>query len=617
MLKAVRKPKKPMIKRQRVQPPAESQLLKRIMLMALCLITGLCSSGVLLAGSTFSYNVSVEGALEREVRGLLLAVSATVALSEKPVASLNLLWKRVNQDIPRLLQALRSHGFYSASVTPEINADKLPAHVVFRIDPGPPYLLTAANIQIAGEDSDQIKLPEARDIGLKLGEPALSKSILDAENKIVPWLRKKGYPFAIIGPTKIIVDHAGRTVSVTFHVQSGLKAKFGRAEIRGLESVKEAFVRRKIKWQQGDQFNDELLKKTRDHLAGAGLFANVQVKTGERLDEIGELPVIIEIKERKHHTVKAGGSYRTDEGIGSKISWEHRNFFGSGEQLSLSGIVSETYLGVEEKFRKLEFLRPDQALLFSFSQMKERQDAYIGRGFTSMMEIERWLSKEMELGVGLAFSFSQTDQLGEIESFRLIYLPARFDWDTSDNILDPEHGGRLNLQLAPYYDTYDENLGFVKGYFAYRRYAQISERPFLTLAARGTLGVISGNSRDGIPADKRFYAGGGGSIRGYSYQSVGPLSEGEPIGGRSLLGLSWELRTKVSDDLGLVIFLDGGSAFEEKVPTGDEKIRWGTGLGFRYFTRVGPLRLDIGVPLNRRKDIDDPVQVYVSLGQAF
>jgi translocation and assembly module TamA len=128
---------------------------------------------------------------------------------------------------------------------------------------------------------------------------------------------------------------------------------------------------------------------------------------------------------------------------------------------------------------------------------------------------------------------------------------------------------------------------------------------------------MSGAERDEIPADIRFYAGGGGSIRGYAYQSVGPTQNNEPIGGRSLITMSAELRIKITEKMGLVAFVDGGSAFESAFPDFEETLQWGGGLGFRYFTAIGPLRLDVGIPINRRAGIDDSFQIYVSIGQAF
>ena len=106
-------------------------------------------------------------------------------------------------------------------------------------------------------------------------------------------------------------------------------------------------------------------------------------------------------------------------------------------------------------------------------------------------------------------------------------------------------------------------------------------------------------------------------MRGYAYQSIGPLKQGIPTGGRSLAGISTELRTRITDSMGLAIFLDGGSVFDKSVPDFGEKFLWGAGAGFRYFTAFGPLRMDVGLPLNRRKGVDDPFQIYISIGQAF
>ena len=178
-------------------------------------------------------------------------------------------------------------------------------------------------------------------------------------------------------------------------------------------------------------------------------------------------------------------------------------------------------------------------------------------------------------------------------------------------------GRRFALGFTPFYDTISADIWFFKGYGSYNHYLQLSEKPCLVLAGHTALGATFGAERSEIPADQRFYAGGAGSIRGYEYQSVGPLRNQDPTGGRSLFELSFEFRLKLTEKIGLAAFVDGGSVFTSSVPDFSEKIRWGTGGGVRYYTPIGPLRLDVGVPLNRRKDIDDAFQIYVSLGQAF
>jgi translocation and assembly module TamA len=163
----------------------------------------------------------------------------------------------------------------------------------------------------------------------------------------------------------------------------------------------------------------------------------------------------------------------------------------------------------------------------------------------------------------------------------------------------------------------EKDYAFLKGYGNWKGYAEIFNSPDVTAAMRLAAGTIDGASTVSVPADERFYAGGGGSVRGYTFQSVGPLDGETPLGGRSLLEMSFECRFRVTDRLGLVTFLDGGTAFSGNHFETDEDIRWGTGIGFRYFTPVGPIRFDVGFPLNRRAHMDDSFQIYVNLGQSF
>jgi translocation and assembly module TamA len=570
------------------------------------------------ADSPLSYRVSIEGTRSRELRSLLEAVSQTVSLRDKPPASLSLLQKRMARDIPLLTKALRSQGFYGARVTSFITEDTKPIQAVFRVELGQAYLLKSVDIRISSEgDPIEKRPPEPSQIGLVLGEPAKSKHILDAEKRISQWFGKHGFPFPNMAKPKVVVDHAEQTVSVEFQVEPGPCARFGSTEIQGLESVEEAYSRGKIPWKEGDQYNVDLLQKARNSLRTTSLFAFVQVNIGETIDTEGRLPVLIRVKERKHRTVKGGVSYKTDEGPGAKLSWEHRNLRHRGERLTVEGTASGIAYAAEGSFLKPEFLRPDQSAILNVRLAEDHPDAFTSKSLKVAGQIERMLSAEMTVSAGLGLKWQKVDQLGEEERFTLASLPLTLDWDTSHDPLDPSRGGRLEFQLTPYRDFSGADLSFVQAYMNYNRYIQLSWKPNLVFAVRGMLGAMSGAERDEIPADLRFYAGGGGSIRGYAYQSVGPLRENRPIGGRSLAGLSSELRMKVTDTMGFVLFVDGGNVFEAGFPDFEESLRWGSGLGLRYLTSVGPLRLDIGIPLNKREGIDDSFQVYVSLGQAF
>ena len=588
----------------------------RSLIIGLCLFFGLSPSEIPAAEPGTPYEVSIEGPIEPEVRGLLEAVSNTVTLRKKPPVSLKMLMNRVTRDIPLLLKALKSQGLYSARVTHEIKAEARPIRIIFHIDPGPPYLLRSVDIRVLDREA-KIELPEISQLGLELEKPAKSKSILDADRMIIRSFKKQGFPFPRISERRVIVDHAIYSVSVTYRLQTGPHARFGKTEIKGLQSIDETFLLKKIPWNEGEQFNADLLKEAKNRLNATGLFATVTVRPGESVDKEGNIPVGIEVKERKHRTIKTGLGYQTDQGPGGRLSWEHRNFFGRGENLILTGNASGIAYGLEGRFKKPEFYRLDQALLLSMHLAEDDPDAFRSRNITAMAQVERTISKGLGVAAGVAYRISEIDQFGQEDRFGLISLPGHLNRDTSDQLLDPSRGDRLNLQLAPYYDTFGSDLAFFRGYGRYSRYLTLSKKPFLILATRAVFGAMGGAERDEIPADIRFYAGGSGTIRGYAYQTVGPLMGTEAIGGRSLAGISTELRLKATEHIGFALFLDGGNAFEAPFPDFEEPFQWGAGGGFRYFTPVGPLRLDVGIPLNRRPEIDDSFQIYISLGQAF
>jgi len=581
-------------------------------------LTLLFLSPTVLAGSEKAYEVTFEGVPESNLLKEMKALSDTIELKDEPPASLNLLKKRIERDNHKFLKLLRANGYYGAQVTGEIDAKADPLRVTFRVHAGPAYILNAVDLQIANEADKQTSLlPEAGEIGLVLDSPFNGKAVIDAQKALLRRFTNQGFPFPKVQERQIVVDHATKLVAVRFSIDPGPQACFGPTSFKGLESVQEAFLRRKIPWQEGDRFNADLLADFQKRLLGLGLFATIRVVEAPSLDEKGRLPITVTVTERKHRSIRAGASYKTDEGLGGKLSWEHRNLFRQGERLTLTGIASGITLSAEGVFRKPDFLRNDQALRLSLRLAEDDTDAYTSRNIVSLASIDRSLTKEVTVGAGLGFKTSKVTQLGQEESYNLLSLPLYLERDTSNDLLDPSRGGRLALRLSPFYDASGESADFARGYGRYRHYIQLLKAPSVVLACGITLGSIVGAETNEIPADERFYAGGGGSIRGYAYQSVGPRVGDVPVGGRSLAELSFELRLRISERFGLVGFLDGGNAYTDRFPDLGEKLYWGAGGGLRYYTPIGPLRLDIGFPLDRRPDIDDSLQIYVSIGQAF
>lgn len=564
------------------------------------------------------YEVVMEGTAEPGLLAEIRAVSDSLAFKDRPPASLILLRKRVEGDTEAFRQLLRSRGYYGGRVETDIDAKARPVQVAFRIHPGTVYVFKGVEIrQTVAAGVQGAPMPRPEDIGLVPGRPFRAEAFQDGQKKLLRHLGAKGFPFAKVTERKVVVDHAGQSVSATLEVDLGPQSQFGPAQITGLLFADEAFVRQKIPFREGDPFNADLLGETQKVLLGMGLFSSVAVSHGQAPDEKGAVPVTIAVTERKRRTVSAGLSYRTDEGPGVKFAWEDRNILGSGERLWATADVSDLTYSAEGGFRKPGFLREDQSLTLGSRLARDEPDAYTSRSLTNTAVVDRNLTNALKVGGGAGFKRARITQLGETESFNLVFLPMQLAWDRSDDLLDPTRGGRLALQVAPYYDLGGEHIRFLKDTLRYGHYLQILESPSIVLAGRLGMGLLSGEERMKIPADERFYAGGGGSIRGYAYQTVSPLREGVPVGGKSLLELSLETRVRITEKVGIAAFLDGGGAFAAGFPDSDERLLWGAGLGVRYFTPIGPFRLDVAIPLNRREGLDDAFQVYISLGQAF
>ena len=584
----------------------------------LCSFVCLFAPPVLFASPGLSYKVIFEGISDGKLLSEMKGIADSIELKDKAPVSVGLLRRRAERDVKRLVQLLKARGYYAAKVRADIDADVDPVRVTFQVKAGSEYILESFDLTVITPGLPRPEeMPEARELGLVLDTPFRARLVVDAEKALLQWFKARGFPFPRVVDKRVLVTHARQSVAVVFQFDPGPRALFGPTKITGLKTVNEDFIRGRIPWQDRDRFNADLFPELQKRLTALGLFSTVRVITAEALEENGRLPVTVAVTERNHRSVGAGVRYQTDEGPGAEVSWEHRNFLRKGERLTLKGEISGFILAAGGILRKPHFLRDDQTLDLSLRFADERPDAYTSRNVKSAFLIDRKITPEITAGGGLAFKSSKVEQLGVQDRFNLLSMPFQFGWDTSDDLINPGRGGRLGLEIAPFQDISATELRFLKAEARYRRYFRLSKERDVVLAGKITLGAMDGAETDEIPADERFYAGGGGSIRGYAFQSVGPLVNGEPVGGRSLLELSAELRVMLSQRLGLVAFTDGGSVFEDILSGSNDGLRWGTGLGIRYFTPVGPLRLDVGIPLNRREGVDDSFQIYLSLGHAF
>lgn len=582
----------------------------RIFLAVLCL-------GTLARGVEIRYRVRIEGVPDREMRRELEAVSVMATLKDRPPLTETQLRRRARRDPPLFQEVFRSYGFYDARIETVFELDRRRPRVRFVVDLREPYLLRQVRI-LDADSGEPLDRPDPANLGLEPDLPATAARILDAEERLLQRLRAEGRPFPAVSDREVVVLHAARAVDVTFRVRPGKVMSFGEVSIAGLTRTAPAFLERRIPWEPGDRYDGDLVRLARRRFLEADLFSTLRLLTVDEPDDDGRLPIRIEVTERKPRSVTLAGGYRNDQGWWSLAGWEHRNLLRRGERFSVEYGVSEEGFGGELMFRRPDVRRLDQSLTFRVKQELEETRAFESASVGVLAVFDRPLLRGWHGDAGLGYRYSSVEDALDKQDFSLAYLPLGLSRDGSDDALDPRAGYRVSLGVAPYLDVPGGELFFVKSRVSATLYQRLTRSPQIDWAGRASLAFIGGEARNALPADERLFAGGGGSLRGYPFQTVGPLEGSTPLGGRSMMLFSQELRWRMTETFGLTAFLDGGAVTEE-IWFNDavDEVLWGTGLGLRYFTPVGPLRLDVAVPLNRRSGVDDPWQFYVSLGQAF
>lgn len=329
------------------------------------------------------------------------------------------------------------------------------------------------------------------------------------------------------------------------------------------------------------------------------------------------LPVDVAVREAAFRTVGASMRYATDVGFGVQGSWEHRNLFGNGESLKIKLPIAQDLQGMRADFTKPAFGRADQKLLMGAALEREKTDAYTKRAASAYIGLERRLSAYW-WAEGRVYGENGTlEENHEKNRYRFLSLSLGLRRDTRDNALNPTSGTRLALTLAPHSGFYNGAFSAFATKVDATAYYAPYENDSLVLAGRLALGSMVGSSTRSIPATLRYYAGGGGSVRGYAYQALGPRDEtGDPLGGRSFQELNLEARFKVTDSIGVVPFVDAGMVYKSEFPHWGRDLDWALGIGLRYFTPIGPVRFDVAFPLTHIRD-DQRFQLYISIGQAF
>ncbi|GHD50658.1 outer membrane protein assembly factor [Thalassobaculum fulvum] len=570
------------------------------------------------AATGFPYTVRFDGLDDtRELSALVRDSSALVSKLDDPPPSRAGLRRRAADDLARFETAARSLGYYDAEFRSDVEPGDPPVLVVTAA-PGPVYAVSEIEIRSVDDRSAAIgvELPRRR-IGLQPGAPARAADVLSAEAAIVRILQEQAYPLAEAGERSVLIDRDAKTMRVTFRIDAGPAARFGPVAVSGADEVDADYALRRLPWRYGETADIRKVERGRRLLTATGVYETVGVRFADAVGPDGLIPVEVTLTQRKPRSIGAGVSASTSEGAGVSAFWTHRNLFGGAERLDVNGRVSEVETSLTSELRLPDMISNNQDFILGGGLIEERTDGYDSRKVTVGGRFERRISDVLSVDFGATLERSRIEEDSIETQYTLVGLPVGFTVDTSDDLLNPTEGGRTRVRFTPYLETLGSSISFYSMTARHSQYVALDSNRDVVLAGRAAVGSIVGASTGNLPADKRLYSGGGGSVRGYGLQKIGPLDAGgDPIGGSALLEVGAELRWRVFGDFGIVPFIDGGQVYDTERPDLGQELQWAAGLGLRYYTPIGPVRADFAVPLNPRKS-DDRYQVYFSLGQAF
>lgn len=537
---------------------------------------------------------------------------------------------RAQADVATIERLLESNGYYAGEVgidSQPDDADPGRTRLTLTVAPGERYRFSEIRLTIPPASPE----PLIREtLALASGQPIVAEEVIGAENRVRLILPERGYPFVEVGERDILLDDATHLGVYTLPVTSGPLSRFGAVRLSGGRPFSDEHAAVLARFDAGDSWDSRLVEDYRQAMVATGLFSTVAVKpvdTGARnADGTAVVDLVAETEVGPLRTLGASAGYSTGEGFRVEGLWRHRNLVSPEGALTVRAVAGtqEQRLGTE--LRMSNFRQRDRSLALVADVARESRDAYDAQTITLSGRLSRestpiW-QKRWTYAIGAELIGSRERERGTqrlIDGRRTFFigaLPGQLGYDASDSLLDPTRGFRVTARVSPEASLQSGAFGYVRTLADASGYYPVSDS--IVLAGRVRGGAILGADRDRIAPSRRYYAGGGGSVRGYGFQAIGPRdAEGDPLGGKAIVEASAEARFRFrafGQEVGLVPFVDAGNVY----PSGPSVsgLRYGAGIGARYYSAFGPIRFDVATPLNPRSG-DPRVAVYVSIGQAF
>ena len=558
---------------------------------------------------------SIQGVQDRALRQ---AIELYIGTSKRAPHGRFEARQRAEEAAEAAVVVLRSEGYYDYSVTPDVAGAEAPRPLL-RIDPGARFVIADPQVTWTGGAPDAAAAADAlKALNFTAKEPGRAADVVAAEGRIVAALQKDGYADAAAGEREVVVEHADRTVRPSYRIEAESKVRLDGLQLKTAGRTNPAWVARLTPWRQGAIYTPAAVAELERRLLDTGVYNAVNVALAPASNADGLRPVIVSLADRPHSSLSLGGGYATREGPSADALYSIYNRFGRADTITFHA----QYGSILKRFDAQLSLPETPWPLFT---LQPGATAYTERDLGVHADLVRRFTATSFRTVGLAADYIDDNEkilvngaiAGVERKLSLLTGLGRLSLDHADDPLNPTRGWKFDGSVQPTFGTGERTLAYAKADAQASAYLPFSASASTVLAGRLHLGsIVSAASTFDIPAGRRFYAGGGGSVRGYAYQAVGPrFPDNTPIGGLSLVEGSVELRQAINSRLGGVLFVDAGSVGTQQYPD-FHSLSVGAGVGVRYNLGFAPLRADVGFPLRRRRG-DGPFQVYISIGQSF
>jgi outer membrane protein insertion porin family len=546
------------------------------------------------------------------------------------------LWRRWTQttpfsvslfrgDLERVERLLRELGYYHARVSHDLIVHGDAVTVVLRVDEGP--VATVAEVALAAAEGTLAPADEAAlraELTLAPGDAFTQEQYDESQARLLREYRRRGYAYVRVEKAAV-VDTATDRVRVRYTIAPGRTAVFGTTTVHGETRVAPDLILRELAYAAGDAYDPRKLDLTQARVFGLRLFRSAVVRPAQLDPQSPAVDIAIEVVEGPPRELKAGIGYGDEEGVRGQLRWEHNNWLGGGRQLGFGLTLSQLTQEGAAEFRQPYFLGPRQVLVVPLRQARDDEPEFTNAVVSLTPRIERRLTPSVTAALGWVLEYDDVTDIPDATRARLEELrrsgvvsgpTAWIERNTTTDLLDPRSGSVVRFAVAQAGGPWQGGYTFARGLLEAKKYVAVSSG--MTLAGRVRIGGGDGfgQSRD-LPVFRRFFAGGIDSTRGYGRHLLGPLNaSGDPVGGRSLLEGNLELRAPIRGPVGGALFVDIGEVRRQPFSYSLEDLKLGVGVGVRYQTLIGPLRLDLGIPLDPPRG-EPSWRVHFSIGQAF